>query len=43
MKLCLVILISMISVSFAGLIRPKTTTPIMLTYNNQDYTSDYTF
>lgn len=38
-----VILIALISVSFAGFITPKTATPISLTYNNKSYSSDYTF
>ena len=38
-----VILIALISVSFAGFITPKTAIPISLSYNNKSYVSDYTF
>jgi hypothetical protein len=39
----LAVVFALISLSVAGLIRPKTTTPIVLSYNNKDYSSDYTF
>jgi hypothetical protein len=38
-----VIAFALLAVSLAGWITPKTTTPILPSYNNKDYVGDYTF